>query len=85
MLLVLPVVILYVLSTHGASGGLKIGVMLIFVVAFALVLATMTNASRSEMFGGSAGYVSRSPWRSPILTAFHRYTAVLIVFLTFTG
>ncbi|KIW69036.1 hypothetical protein PV04_04940 [Phialophora macrospora] len=68
ILLVLPIIILYALSTSGASGWLKIGILLIFVVAFALALSVLTNASRSEMFGASAGY-----------------TAVLIVFLTFTG
>lgn len=56
VLLVLPIVILYILSVHSASGGLKIGVLLIFVVVFAIVLAVITNASRSEMFGASAGY-----------------------------
>jgi hypothetical protein len=55
VLLVLPIFILYVLSVHGASGYLKIGVLLIFVVMFALALPLMTNASRSEMFGASAG------------------------------
>ncbi len=58
ILLVLPIVILYVLSIHGASGGLKIGILLVFVVVFALILAVITNASRSEMFGASAGYVT---------------------------
>ena len=56
MLLVLPIIILYALSTHNASGWLKIGILLIFVVAFALALSILTNASRSEMFGASAGY-----------------------------
>jgi len=54
VLLVLPVVILYVLTVHNASGGLKIGVLLIFVVAFSIALATLTRASRHEMFGASA-------------------------------
>jgi hypothetical protein len=58
VLLVLPIVILYVLSVHGASGGLKIGILLVFVVAFAFMMAIITNASRSEMFGASAGYTS---------------------------
>ena len=55
ILLVLPIIILYALSTHGASGWLKIGILLIFVVIFALALSILTNASRSEMFGASAG------------------------------
>jgi hypothetical protein len=55
ILLVLPIIILYALSTHGASGWLKIGILLMFVVAFALALSVLTNASRSEMFGASAG------------------------------
>ena len=56
ILLVLPIIILYALSTHGSSGWLKIGILLIFVVVFALALSILTNASRSEMFGASAGY-----------------------------
>ena len=55
VLLVVPIMILYVMSVHAASGYLKIGVLLIFVVIFALALPLLTNASRSEMFGWSAG------------------------------
>jgi len=55
LLLVVPVIILYALSISQASGWLKIGVLLIFVVLFAFLLAALTNASRSEMFGASAG------------------------------
>jgi hypothetical protein len=54
-LLVVPVIILYAMSISKASGWLKIGVVLIFVVIFAFLLAALTNASRSEMFAGSAG------------------------------
>lgn len=63
LLLVVPVIILYALSISQASGWLKIGVLLIFVVIFAFLLAALTNASRSEMFGASAGYVSPYPKR----------------------
>ena len=62
VLLVLPIVILYVLSVHTASGGIKIGVLVIFTVAFSIVLAVITNASRSEMFGASAGYDPPDRW-----------------------
>jgi hypothetical protein len=55
-LLVVPVVVLYAMSVQGASGWLKIGVLLCFTVLFSFILATLTNASRSEMFGASAGY-----------------------------
>jgi uncharacterized membrane protein len=54
VLLVLPTVILYVLTVHGATGGIKIGVLSIFVVALAVALATLTRASWHEMFGASA-------------------------------
>ena len=60
ILLVLPIVILYILTVHGAKGGIKIGVLSIFVVAFAVALATLTRASRHEMFGASAAYVEQS-------------------------
>ena len=61
-------------------------ILLVFVVAFALALSALTNASRSEMFGASAGY-GRLQLEGCIVRAdlFPRYTAVLIVFLTFTG
>lgn len=55
VLLVVPVIILYTLSLNEASGWLKIGVLLIFVVIFAFLLAALTNASRSDLFAGSAG------------------------------
>ena len=54
LLLVIPVVVLYLLTVHGASGGLKIGILLLFVVAFAVTLSTLTRASRHEMFAASA-------------------------------
>jgi hypothetical protein len=55
VLLVVPVIILYAMSISEASGWLKISVLLIFVVIFSFLLAALTNASRSEMFAGSAG------------------------------
>jgi uncharacterized membrane protein len=54
LLLVLPVVILYLLTTHRAAGGVKIGVLVIFVVAFAIAISTLTRATRHEMFASSA-------------------------------
>jgi uncharacterized membrane protein len=54
VLLILPIVILYVLTVNKATGGIKIGVLSIFVVAFAVALATLTRASRHEMFCASA-------------------------------
>lgn len=54
LLLVIPVVVLYLLTVHHASGGIKIGVLLLFVVVFAVALATMTRATRHEMFAASA-------------------------------
>jgi hypothetical protein len=55
VLLVVPIVILYAMSIDGASGWLKIGVLLIFVVIFAFLLAALTNASRNDLLAGSAG------------------------------
>ena len=57
LLLVVPVVVLYLLTIHHASGGIKIGVLLLFVVAFAIALATLTRATRHEMFAASAAWV----------------------------
>ena len=54
LLLILPTVALYLLTANGATGGVKIGVLSIFVVAFVVALATLTRASRHEMFGASA-------------------------------
>jgi hypothetical protein len=54
LLLISPIVILYLLTVHGPNGGIKIGVLSIFVVAFTVALATLTRASRHEMFGASA-------------------------------
>lgn len=57
LLLVVPVVVLYLLVIHHASGGIKIGVLLLFVVAFSIALATLTRATRHEMFAASAAWV----------------------------
>lgn len=57
LLLVVPVVVLYLLTVHRASGGIKIGVLLLFVVTFAIALATLTRATRHEMFAASAAWV----------------------------
>ena len=54
VLLILPIAIFYVLTANNVTGGIKIGVLSIFVVAFAVALATLTRASRHEMFGVSA-------------------------------
>lgn len=54
LLLVLPVVILYLLTTREAAGGVKIGVLVVFVVAFAIAISTLTRATRHEMFAASA-------------------------------
>lgn len=54
IMLVLPIVVLYVLTAHDVSGGVKIGVTVVFVVAFALTLAAMTHASRHETFAACA-------------------------------
>lgn len=52
--LVVPIVVLYVLTVHGSSGGVKVAVTSIFTVAFALILAIMTHASRHETFAAVA-------------------------------
>lgn len=57
LLLVVPVVVLYLLTVHRASGDIKIGVLLLFVVTFAIALATLTRATRYEIFAASAAWV----------------------------
>jgi hypothetical protein len=54
LLIILPITALYLLTVHHATGGIRIGVLSIFVVAFVVALATLTRASRHEMFGASA-------------------------------
>lgn len=53
ILLILPVILLYVLHT---SAGVKIGILIIFVVAFSITLSIMTRATRHEVFAASAAY-----------------------------
>jgi hypothetical protein len=55
VLLVVPILILYAVTLNQASGWLKIGILLIFVVIFAFLVAALTNASRSDMFAACAG------------------------------
>jgi hypothetical protein len=83
LLLIIPVVVLYLLTVHHASGGIKIGVLLLFVVVFAIALATMTRATRHEMFAASAAWVilvKCTPNVSADLNT-SRYCAVLVVFV----
>jgi hypothetical protein len=54
LLMGIPVIVLYLLTINGASGGLKIGILLLFVVAFAVALSILTKASRHDMFAASA-------------------------------
>jgi hypothetical protein len=70
ILLVIPVVVLFILTVNRASGGVKIGVLVAFVIAFAMAVALLTKASRHEMFAASAASVmSLRPWmRSLLLT-----------------
>jgi hypothetical protein len=52
LLLIVPVVLLYFLHV---SGGVKVGIILIFMVAFSVALSIMTKAKRHEIFGAAAG------------------------------
>ena len=58
LLLVAPAVVPFLLTVHHASGGIKIGVLLLFVVAFAVALSTLKTSTRAEMFGASAACVA---------------------------
>ncbi|RMZ78185.1 hypothetical protein DV738_g3968, partial [Chaetothyriales sp. CBS 135597] len=58
LMLVVPIVVLYLLTVHNASGGVKIGVTVIFVAAFGLTLAVMTHATRHETFAACAAYAA---------------------------
>lgn len=51
LLLVLPIVLLYFLRT---SGGVKIAILVLFVVSFSLALSTLTKAKRHEVFAATA-------------------------------
>ena len=54
-LLMLPVVLLYAIDT---SSGVKIAILLLFVLAFSMALLTMTNAKRHEAFAATAAYAA---------------------------
>ena len=54
-LLMLPVVLLYVLKS---SSGVKITILLLFVLAFSLALLMMTKARRHEVFAATAAYAA---------------------------
>lgn len=51
LLLIIPVVLLYFLKV---TGGVKVGIILVFMVAFSVALSTMTKAKRHEIFGAAA-------------------------------
>lgn len=74
ILLVVPVVVLFILTVSGASGGVKIGVLVVFVIAFAVATALLTRASRHEMFAASAALVVKlfPRTRSLLLTIFEQ-------------
>jgi hypothetical protein len=80
-ILILPLFILYILTVQHASGEVKIGVPVIFVVAFTVASATLTKASRQEMFGASAAYQTCHKFTIMKLTDINRYFAVFVVFL----
>ncbi|KAG8530119.1 uncharacterized protein KY384_005601 [Bacidia gigantensis] len=52
-LLVLPIVLLYVLKS---SPGIKLTILLLFVIAFSMALALTTGAKRHEIFAATAAY-----------------------------
>ncbi len=54
-LLMLPVVLLYVVHS---SSGVKLAILLLFVLAFSLALLTMTKASQHETFAATAAYAA---------------------------
>jgi phosphoglycerol transferase MdoB-like AlkP superfamily enzyme len=54
LLMVIPIILLYLLTVHGASGWLRIVTLLLFVVLFTIALAILTRATRQEMFAASA-------------------------------
>jgi hypothetical protein len=83
LLLIIPVVVLYLLTAHRASGGIKIGALLSFVVVFAIALATMTRATRHEMFAASAAWVILVKCAPNVSADWNtsRYCVVLVVFV----
>lgn len=54
-LLMLPVVLLYVVRS---STGVKLAILLLFVLAFSMALLLMTNAKRHEAFAATAAYAA---------------------------
>ena len=54
-LLTLPVILLYVVNT---SNGVKVAILLLFVLLFSMALLTMTNAKRHEAFAATAAYAA---------------------------
>lgn len=54
-LLMLPIVLLYVIHS---STGIKIAVLLLFVLAFSMALLTITKAKRHEAFAATAAYAA---------------------------
>ena len=58
LLLIVPIAVFYVLADHDASSALRIVMLSIFIVIFAVVLASLTKASRHETFAASAGYAA---------------------------
>jgi len=55
LLLIIPVVLLYFLDV---PGGVKVGIILIFMVTFSVAMSTMTKAKRHEIFAAAAAYVT---------------------------
>ena len=51
----LPVILLYVVKS---SSGIKLAILLVFVLAFSLALLTMTNARQHETFAATAAYAA---------------------------
>ena len=84
LLLVVPIVVLHLSTIHQASGGTKIGALLLRVVAFAIALATLTRAGRHEMFVASAAWANSLPvlvLRLSLIETSSRYCAVLVIFI----
>jgi len=82
LLLVIPVIVLYLLTIHGASGGLKIGILLLFVVAFASYFINVDKSFKTRDVCGFSG-VSPAPdlARQFCWLTSGRYCAVLVVFI----
>lgn len=57
VILLIPVIVFYILAIHKVSYGGRIGALSGFTIAFNAALLMMTNISKHELFGASAGYV----------------------------